>query len=336
MRVALAAGVLGAFALLPYLLRTSLLARGSPMVLAWFGVTSLFGIAAGFFALLAAMVSPGPLPLVDLPRAVEVCIAATGRLLSHPLKHWTSVLAAVLLLAAAVRVVASAVLMTRDLKRARPPRGRLPGEEDALRKHFGMVPSSVRLLPHDGPIAFTTGLLGPVTVVSDGLMRALDRDERSAVLAHERAHASGRHTALLWAARVIARAFGAVPGVRVSVELMVTALEVRADEEATRAVGDPLIVARALATTARLSLEQPAAVVGLGDGEIGYRIRHLTSGRQPRIQRGLVVVLVFLTLGMVLAQGVAWSAGRRALTRERLALALHDTCHPPHGPASQS
>ena len=161
MRVALAAGVLGAFALLPYLLRTSLLARGSPMVLAWFGVTSLFGIAAGFFALLAAMVSPGPLPLVDLPRAVEVCIAATGRLLSHPLKHWTSILAAVLLLAAAVRVVASAVLMTRDLKRARPPRGRLPGEEDALRKHFGMVPSSVRLLPHDGPIAFTTGLLGP-------------------------------------------------------------------------------------------------------------------------------------------------------------------------------
>lgn len=35
MRVALAAGVFASFALLPYLLRTSLLARGSPMVLAW-------------------------------------------------------------------------------------------------------------------------------------------------------------------------------------------------------------------------------------------------------------------------------------------------------------
>ena len=51
MRVALAAGVFASFALLPYLLRTSLLARGSPMVLAWFGVTSLLGIAAALFAL---------------------------------------------------------------------------------------------------------------------------------------------------------------------------------------------------------------------------------------------------------------------------------------------
>jgi len=336
MRVALAAGVLGGFALLPYLLRTSLLTRGTPMLLAWFGVTSLLGIAAGLFALLAATVSPGPLPLADLPRAVEVCITAAGRLLSHPLRHWPSILAAVLLVASVVRVTIAAALITRDARRARPPRGRLPGEEDALRQHLGVVPSSVRLLSHDGPVAFTTGLVRPVTVVSEGLMRALDPDERSAVLAHERAHASRRHMAVLSAARVIARAFGIVPGVRVSTEFVVTALEVRADEDAARAVGDPLVVARALAATARLTLQQPALVAGIGDGEMGCRIRHLTSKRQPKIRRSLIVMLVFLTIGMVLAQGAAWSAGRQALTRERLALALHDTCHPPHGPASKS
>jgi hypothetical protein len=183
-------------------------------------------------------------------------------------------------------------------------------------------------------MAFTTGLVRPVTVVSEGLMCALDAEERSAVVAHERAHASRRHTAALSGARIIARALGFVPGVRVSVELLVTALEARADEQATVSVGDPLVVARALATTARLSLERPAAVAGIGDGEIGYRIRQLAGGRRPRLRPGLVGVLVLATIAMVLAQGLALSAGQRALTRERLALALHDTCHPPHDPAS--
>ena len=331
MRVALAAGVFVSFALLPRLVRTSLLARGSPMVLAWFGVTSLLGIAAGLFAFLAATVSPGPLPLVDLPRAVEICIGAAGRLLSHPLKHWPSILAALLFLAAAIRVIAVAILVVRDAKRARPPRSRFPGEERALRDHLGIVPSSVRLLPFEGSVAFTTGLVRPVTVVSDGLMRALAPKERSAVVAHERAHASRRHTAALSAARIIARAFGFVPGVRVSVELLVTALEAWADEQATMSVGDPLVVARALATTARLTFEQSAAVASIADGEIGYRIRQLTARRQPRMRRSLVGVVILATIAMVLAQGAAWSAGQRALSRERLALALHDTCHPPHG-----
>ena len=288
----------------------------------------------GSFALLAAMVSPGPLPLADLPRAVEVCIDAAGRLLSHPLKHWPSILAAVLLLAALVRVIVAGVLVARDARRVRPPRSRFPGEERALREHLGVVPLAVRLLPFEGSVAFTTGIVRPVTVVSEGLMRALGPMERSAVVAHERAHASRRHTAALSGARVVGRALGFVPGVRVSVELLVTALEARADQQATMSVGDPMVVARALATTARLSLEQPAAVAGIGDGEIGYRMRQLAARRPPRLRRGLVVVLVLATIAMVLGQGLAWSAGQRALTRERLALALHDTCHPPHRPAS--
>lgn len=336
MRVALAAAVFAAFAALPYLVRSSLLARGSPRILAWYGVTSLLGIAAGFIALLAATVSPGPLPLVDLPRTVEICIGAAGRLLSHPLRHWPSILAAVLLLAAAVRVVAAAALTMRDGRRARPPRSRFAGEERALREHFGMVPPSVRLLPFDGPVAFTTGLVRPVTVVSDGLIRALEPDERAAVLAHEWAHASRRHTIALSAARVIARAFGFVPSVRVSLELLVTALEAWADEKATAAVGDPLVVARALAATARLTTEHPAAALGISGGEITYRIRHLTARSKRGVGRRLIGVLAAVTIAMVLTQGLAWAAGQRALTRERLALALHNTCHPLHEPRSET
>lgn len=333
MRVAFAAAVFVSFAVLPYLVRPSLLARGSPGVLAWYATTSLLGIAAAFIALLAASVSPGPLPLVDVPRAVEVCIAAAARLLAHPLNHWPSILAAVLLLAALTRLVVSVALTARDGRRARPPRKRFAGEERALHAMLGSCPPSVRLLPVEGAVAYTTGLVRPVTVVSVGLIRALDPQERSAVLAHERAHASRRHTAALWAARVIGRAFGFVPGVGVSVEMLVTALEARADEDATAAVGDPLAVARALASTARLTLERPAVAVGISGGEIGYRIRQLTTRSKPGMRRGPLGVLIVATIAMVLAQGVAWSAGQRALTRERLALAMHDTCHPPHEPA---
>jgi hypothetical protein len=334
MRIALAAGVFASFGVLPYLVRPTLLARGTPTLLAWFGATSLLGIAASFIALLAATVSPGPLPLIDLPEAVEVCIAATTRLVSHPLRHWPSILAAVLLLVAVVRIIASVVLTWRDGHRAQPPRARFAGEEDAIRRHLGTVPVSVRLLPSGRPIAFTTGVLRPITVLSEGLILHLHRNERAAVLAHELAHASRGHTLALWGARVLNRAFGLVPGIRASIELLVTALEARADQRASVVVGDPLVVARALATTARLTVERPAVSVGISGGEVTYRIRHLTVPKQPRPPRWLIAVLVLVSMGMLLAQGVAWSTGQRALSRERLALALHDTCHSAHEPVA--
>ena len=330
MRVALAAAVFASFALLPYVIRPLLLARATPGLMKWYGATSLLGIAAGFVALLAAIVSPGPLPIADLPKAVEVCLDAAARLLAHPLAHWPSIFAAIVLIGAVVRLVYAAVAVSRDGRRARPPREPFPGEGDALARYLGGRPPSVRLLPVDAAVAFTTGIVRPVIVVSEGLMSALDAAERTALLAHERAHASRRHPAALAAARILARAFGFVPGVRVCVDLLVTALEARADDEAASVVTDPLVVARALAAAARLSLTGPLTAAGISDGEIAYRIRRLTGASDGRTGRGLVVLLVVVTLAMGFAQGTAWSEGRRALTRERIAIALHDTCHPPH------
>ncbi|MDP9302484.1 MAG: hypothetical protein M3P43_16570, partial [Actinomycetota bacterium] len=90
MKVTLAAGALLSVAVLPQVLRSGLYASASPRVLAWFGATSLFAIAACSISVLAAIVSPAPLPLADLPRAMGICIDAASRLLSNPLHHWPS------------------------------------------------------------------------------------------------------------------------------------------------------------------------------------------------------------------------------------------------------
>jgi Zn-dependent protease with chaperone function len=325
MKVTLTVAALVSISLLPAVLRTSLYAGGSPKVIAWFGVTSLLGIAACSVSLLAAIVSPGPLPLVDLPRAVGICFDAVSRLLANPLHHWPSIVAAVLLVGVVARVIVVGALVARDSRRARPPRQRFPGEEEALRGYVGIAPSWLRLLPDEGSVAYTTGLVRPVTVVSEGLMSALATTERLAVIGHEQAHASRAHTALLSMTRVVARAFAFVPGIRVSAELLMTAVEARADVHATMMVGDPLVVARALTTSARLMSTRASAGAGISDGEIDYRIKQLTTHR--RVRPGLVGVVALATIATFFAQGLAWSGGQRALTQGRLALTIHDTCH---------
>ncbi|MBI2238462.1 MAG: M56 family metallopeptidase, partial [Actinobacteria bacterium] len=312
-----------------------LLSRGSPRLLAWFGILTLFGISASFVALLGAMVVPSPLPLADLPRAVEVCVDAVVRLVVHPLKHWPSILAAVLLLALFLRALIASIVTVRDARRARLPGTELPGERAARQRYVGSLQPEVRVLTAQEPVAYTTGLIHPQTVVSTGLLQALDDRERAAVLAHERAHARRNHTLALFAASLISRAFGFIPSVRSSLTFVVTALEATADEVAARHVGDPLVVAQALTSLAKQGLQDPRTAPGMATGNLTYRVRRLTRGRPIRRSGPLAGVAVLLAIASLAAQGVAFSAGRTALAREALAVQQHATCHAPH-PASQA
>lgn len=216
MRLLLAGGVFLAFLALPHLAREPLVTRGTPGVLAWFGILSLLGISAGFLGLLLAMVAPHPPNLAALTRVVEICVAAATRLLTYPLGHWPSIVAALLLLGSFVSAAIGWVRTFRDARRARPPRRELPGESSARRRYLGHDDGSVRVLPSLEPVAYTIGVLRPQIVVSEGLLVLLSDRERHAVLAHERAHADRRHTLVLLIASAIGRAFGFVPSIRLS------------------------------------------------------------------------------------------------------------------------
>ncbi|HWO71090.1 MAG TPA: M56 family metallopeptidase [Actinomycetota bacterium] len=331
MRLVLAGGTFLAFLWLPHLARGALVSRGTPRLLFWFGLLSLSGISAAFVGLLVAMVSPEPANVASLPRVVEICVDAATRLLAYPLGHWPSIVAALLLLGFLVRAATGWAQTFRDSRRARPPRGDLPGERLAKRRYLGRSDRGVRVLPSDEPVAYTVGLLRPRTVLSVGLLRSLGDRERQAVLAHEEAHARRRHTLVLFAASAIGRAFGFIPSVRLSVTYVVTALEATADEAAADRVGDPLVVAEALASVARLRLAGAHPAPGMGSGDVAYRVRRLTGERPPERAGRLVVAVAALALAVLAVQG-AWSTGR-ALAGG-VAAERHAPCHGQHAAAS--
>lgn len=320
-----------ASSLLPYVLGARRPEVGTPRQLAFLASITLLGVAGSFIGMLAALVVPQALPVVDLPRTVELCAAAAGRLFAHPLRHWPSIFAAVLLLLVLARLGTGLVLTLRDVRRARPPRHPLPGEPAFP---LPPEPSGARLVvvPTKEVVAYTTGLLRARIIVSTGFLEQIDEESRRAVLAHEQAHAKGRHVPLLFMARTIGRAFWFVPPVRLAAWHLVTALECSADETAARAVGDRLVVARALVRMASVSPSLgPQGTLRMGNEEIAFRARRLAAAGPSNHRRSpVIVVATVLGLATMLMAAEAWSTGRTAIARETQVVALHETCHLPH------
>lgn len=94
-------------------------------------------------------------------------------------------------------------------------------------------------------------------VLSSAMLRALEPDEREAVLAHERCHLHCGHYLCRWLIRLAAALF---PPAHALVGECDYALERWADESAARVVGDRDLVARALARAALAG--QPASWAG--------------------------------------------------------------------------
>lgn len=101
-----------------------------------------------------------------------------------------------------------------------------------------------------GPsVGFTAGLVRPLIVVADDRWSALDAATREVVVAHEVAHARGRHALV----HVLARGLGAGlqpwPGARLAVAEVRRNLEAAADDSAARLFGSTH-VARAIGQVA--------------------------------------------------------------------------------------
>jgi len=151
-------------------------------------------------------------------------------------------------------------------------------------------------------------------VLTSAALAALSPGELAAVLAHERAHLSGRHHLALAAAAGLDRAFGFVPLFRTAREQTAVLLEMLADDRASRAA-QPLTVASALLRLAAPGQGSAAPIAALGAAETatGDRVRRLLVDRPPvgacgsamagLASVGLLAVpaLVLLTPALVLA-----------------------------------
>ena len=129
------------------------------------------------------------------------------------------------------------------------------------------------VINHDSPVAYCLpGGARSVTVLSDGLMAALEPAELRAVLIHENAHLSQRHHLLLWAFAAWRQALPWLPTTRLAQEAVNSLIEMLADDVALKTESKATLI-KAIAIVASGSAGAPGARTGLRRGGRGVRRR---------------------------------------------------------------
>lgn len=182
-------------------------------------------------------------------------------------------------------------------------------------KLIGSGPERIVVLPVRDQMAFTTGFVRPRIVASAGLLEAAPSQWREVVLAHEEAHRRFRHPLMLFVAESLARGIPLHP-VRWAADASRVALEMVADEFASRQTGSRELVADVVAGVALAPIE---AAVGF-EGATVQRVRNLLAGPvKGRTALGVALVagvLLVLSLGTAHAAHCA-NASVGTLTAER-------------------
>jgi beta-lactamase regulating signal transducer with metallopeptidase domain len=217
-----------------------------------------------------------------------------------PISLPTGVVAALVLAAVAVWVA----VMFRSRARALA---------ESYRRAAGLK-SRDRIVVVPGPAIEAYALPGRPgrIVVSDHLLDRLDNGRRTALIAHEQAHLTGRHHLFACLARLAAAANPMLLPVARSVEYTV---ERWADEHAAAVTGDRRLVAETIGEVALLASPVPRRVPGLALGIIGplaHRLSVAWAGPVPRRVAALLTVpprrrtvLVAACAAIVLLAGVS-------------------------------
>ncbi len=140
--------------------------------------------------------------------------------------------------------------------RIRRQRGRHRDMLNLLSSPSADQPSTL-VIRHPAPVAYCLpGGARSVTVMSDGLMNLLSREELDAVLTHENAHLHQRHHLLLWAFAAWRSALPWLPTSLLAQRAVSELIEMLADDEALRYVDEATLV-RAIAIVGSGALPSP-------------------------------------------------------------------------------
>ncbi len=121
------------------------------------------------------------------------------------------------------------------------------------------------VINHDSPVAYCLpGGARSVTVLSDGLMAALEPNELRAVLNHENAHLSQRHDLLLWAFAAWRQALPWFPTTRLAQVAVNSLIEMLADDAALKSESKATLI-RAIAIVASGASPSNPAMGPLGN-----------------------------------------------------------------------
>lgn len=160
------------------------------------------------------------------------------------------------------------------------------------------VADGVACLDHGGvPLVFATGLMRPRLFVDGRWWSQLDPRDRTVIEAHERAHlAAGDTRTRVWL-DVVLSAFSPSVRERVMDDWTIVA-ELRADEAASRADGDPLFVADVLCRYARAGA--PGLSLAFGRRALAARVHALladTPRPRPTVGNAVLFAVTVAVLG---------------------------------------
>lgn len=136
------------------------------------------------------------------------------------------------------------------------------------------------VVEHARPAAYTLAGRDRRVVVTTGALQVLAVDELAAVLAHERAHARGRHDLLIDGVRLLEAACPKVMLFSAARTQLARLVEIRADEVATTRHA-PISLARALVAMACASTATPVGALAVSGGDAAERLHRLLTPPAP-------------------------------------------------------
>jgi|GEM_PF-1078443 Zn-dependent protease with chaperone function len=184
-------------------------------------------------------------------------------------------------------------------------------------------PKRLVVVEADVATAYCIGLIKPRVVISTGLLRALQDDRLTAVLAHEASHERKRDPLRASLAKSLAKGLFFVPALRYLYKTMLVEQELVADREAVASVGRANLVAALI-----VLLDQPAPTGGVRTGRIvpptaaaaagrcglAPRLYALETGGAPKLPTPLRPLLASAALLAALGVTAGWvprySSGR--------------------------
>jgi Zn-dependent protease with chaperone function len=170
------------------------------------------------------------------------------------------------------------------------------------------------LVEHAQPAAYCVAGRHPTVILTTGALEALDLAQLDAVLAHERAHLTGRHHRLIAMARIGRQVLPFLPLMRDADAQVARLAEMHADDTAARA-SDPRSLATALVILATAG--SPAPGLAAAGTDAVHRIHRLLGPAEPlgrarrQLLRTTVAVLALTPALLALAPAVlALALGR--------------------------
>nr|WP_231366479.1 M56 family metallopeptidase [Zhihengliuella flava] len=160
------------------------------------------------------------------------------------------------------------------------------------------------VVQHEGPVAYCLpGVTSSLTVVSQGLLDALDRDGLEAVLAHERSHLDQRHDLLVLAFESWHQALPWLPTSKLARAAVHELIEMLADDVALRQSSREALL-RALVTAATGQAPAPGSASGLPEEDLSaQRLKRLITPEAP-LSRWAWLTVVTVSVLLVVAPTV--------------------------------